>query len=538
MAHPTTEFESLLLRERQLVLEARQRQVIRNRWLLIGVAVALAWGGRALGVLPVGYGTALGLALFYAAFNLGFGALVRAGRFSQRQFYAGVVLDAVMLCAFATTLQEHAYMVAPGIMYAISSYAVGMPRAAKTVFFTALLAYPTARVYGYADAGLTVPWPRLGIEWFFLFAMAWSSIAPPASVTRRLRRVREALARMEEGDFTTVLPSRHLDDLGFLSVSVNSMGATVGAIVRDIQAQSEDLLRLADELAATAEEVHASADQIGATTADLSSEAQRQMALVSGGQSAVSQVADASRALSGRASGSAEGARLLAAEAALHAQRVERASSLLVELESEFQRSHASMTELEDAGERVGGFVVAIQQIARQTNLLALNAAIEAARAGEHGRGFAVVADEVRKLAAQSGDSAREVAGVVETTREAILQVRGLLEAATRKLGGVGEVTDGGRAALSSIVDGLSRTVDFIQQIAAEAEGQRSAMDELLERMGEIREIAVTAAASAQQTAAATQEQSASMDGLTRHGQRMAETAVGLRERVTSFRVG
>jgi methyl-accepting chemotaxis protein len=538
MTPPTSDFESLLRRERQLVLEARQRQVIHNRWLLIVVAIILAWSGRALGVLPIGYGTALGLALFHGLFNIGFIALIRAGRFSERQFFAGVFLDALVLAGFAAMLQEHAYMVAPALLYAISSYAVGMPQAARIVFFTTLIAYPLARIYGYADAGLELPWGRFAIEWFFLFSMAWSSIAPPASVTRRLRRVREALARMERGDFTTVLPSRHLDDLGFLSVSVNSMSATVGGIVRDIQVQSEELLKLVDELASTAQEVHASAAQIGATTAALASEAQRQMTLVQGGEIAVTQVAAASRELSGSASGSAEGASLLAAEAALHAERVERAASLLVELESEFQRSHASMAELEEVGERVGGFVVAIQQIARQTNLLALNAAIEAARAGEHGRGFAVVADEVRKLATQSGDSAREVAGAVVATREAIFQVRELLGAATGRLAGVGEVTHGGRTALNSIVAGLSRTVDFIQEIASGAERQRGSMDRLLERMAEIREIAATAAGRAQEVAAATDQQAASMDGLTHHGQRMAKTAVSLRERVARFRVG
>jgi methyl-accepting chemotaxis protein len=377
----------------------------------------------------------------------------------------------------------------------------------------------------------------IAIETVFLLSTAWLATTGPIAYTRRLRRVRQALAAASEGDLTRRLPERHLDDIGFLSVSVNGMSKTVGEMVREIQGRSQSLARLSDVLASAAEEVHASARQIGDTTGDVAQGAREQLGLIAESGAAVDEVSREGEELRARAVASSGEARGLAVEARAHAERIGRAGGLLMELRDDYGRLEAAIDGLEAAGSRVAGFVSTIQEIAEQTNLLALNAAIEAARAGEQGRGFAVVAGEVRDLATQSATSAGDVAGVVARTAAAIAEVRERLRAGSGRLGGVGDVAEAGRESLGLVVSGLERTVQFVERITGDVERQAAALGGIREAMDRVRGIGEAAAERAEHAATASEQQRAAMDQLAETGRRTAGTAVDLDALAGRFRV-
>jgi methyl-accepting chemotaxis protein len=360
----------------------------------------------------------------------------------------------------------------------------------------------------------------------------------PLAYTRRLQRVRKALARAQEGDFTARLPDRYLDDIGFLSVSVNAMSQTVGEMVRQIQEHAASLASLSDTLASTAAGVQDAARVIGEATSAAAEEADQQLALVARGEESVSAIAGASVELRMEAARSAETAHGLRGEAQEHARRVDRAGGLLVELSDDYRRLEGAVDALEAAGARVSVFVEAIQEIAEQTNLLALNAAIEAARAGEQGRGFAVVAGEVRQLAAQSAASAAEVAGVVGETSAALAEVRGRLHAGSARIGGVGAVAGAGAESLGSIIQGLERTVEFIDRITADVDRQAGAMEALRDDVSRIRVIAGAAQDRARLAAAAAGHQHGAMEQLAATSARTAQTAGTLSGLAGRFRAG
>lgn len=142
------------------------------------------------------------------------------------------------------------------------------------------------------------------------------------------------------------------------------------------------------------------------------------------------------------------------------------------------------------SSDKIGEIVSVINDIADQTNLLALNAAIEAARAGEHGRGFAVVADEVRKLAEKTSKATKEIAGMIKTiqadTQEAILS----MERGTKQTRDNVEYANGAGDALKEIVSGVQKTSELIRQNATAVEEQSSTADEITNRVNEIAEIA------------------------------------------------
>jgi methyl-accepting chemotaxis protein len=535
-ASSSAHFSELFARERLLVMQERHRQAIGARWAITTLAIVLALGGIFTHVFQVSVPLALGLALASFIANAVALALHRAGRFSPGQFWGMMLFDAVMILGLTAALGPHGYLVMPLIVFTVAGYALGMPRAARAQWTAMIVVYPLGRVLGAAVADAPADWALIALESLFLLGSAWLAAVGPMAYTRRLRRVRQALAHAQEGDFTTRLPDRHLDDLGFLSVSVNRMSGEVGEMVRQIQEHAGSLATLSDAMAHTAEEVQAAARLIGDATVQGAEEAGQQMELVARGEASVDAVARESTDLREEAAKSMEAARGLREEAEEHARRVERAGSLLVQLTEDYHRLAAAVDGLEAAGARVSGFVTTIGEIAEQTNLLALNAAIEAARAGEQGRGFAVVAGEVRGLAAQAGASAAEVAGVVEQTAAALAEVRERLQAGSERIGGVGAVAGAGRDSLGIIVQGLSRTVEFIERITADVDRQAAAMQTLREDVARIRTLADSSVARARRSAGAAEEQRHAMEELAAGSHHTAATAATLAALAGRFR--
>jgi methyl-accepting chemotaxis protein len=531
----TREFNDLFARERWLVMHERHRQAISKRWFLIFLAVGLGLVGRLTGVTHVSSPAMYTLSLSTFLGNLLVAVLDRGGRYSSWQFWFISTLDLVLLAGFCWALGPQGYLVLPFFIYSIGGYALGMPRAAQVQLGLSAVLYPLARVLGIGYAGVT-PF-TIVIETLFLVGPAWLATIGPVAYTRRLRRVRQALARASEGDLTSRLPERHLDDLGFLSVSVNGTLRTVGDMVRAIQERAQSLARISDLLSSTADEVHSAARLIGETTGQVARGALEQLELIEQSGVRVEEVSQEGENLRQQAVTSSAEARVLGHEARAHADRIGRAGGLLVELREDYVRLEASIDALGDAGARVSGFVTTIQEIAEQTNMLALNAAIEAARAGEQGRGFAVVAGEIRDLASQSAASAAEVAGVVEHTAAAIAEVRERLRAGSERLGGVGDVADSGRESLGLVVSGLERTVRFVEHITADVERQAGSLGEMRSAIARIRDITQAASERAQHAAAATQQQQAAMDQLNETSQRAAGTAVDLDALASRFQV-
>jgi methyl-accepting chemotaxis protein len=537
MSSDPKDLTSLFARERLIVMEARHRQALTQKWPIAALyALAPLIGWLSPGSL-VSVRLAAALAGFVLLVQVGSWWVVRVRPFAAHHFWLAHAADVVALGLLCVLLGERGYLVMPLILFAVAGYGLGMPRAAHVSLAAAAVIYLPFRALGFSAAGLAVPWTLLGVEWLVLIGVGWGIMRGPVAYTRKVRRVRKAVGALEAGDFTVRLPARTLDDIGFLSMSMNHMSDSVGGVVEEVQGQARELAALSDQLASTAEEMNGSARRVGDSTAEMAAEVERQMELVSEGRRAAERVTAESASLRGETAASAGEARRMAKEAARHAEQIGRASELLEQLETDYRRSAAAMEELEEAGQRVGGFVSAIQQIARQTNLLALNAAIEAARAGEHGRGFAVVADEVRKLASQSGESAREVSGVVEDTRSAILEVRGQLDRASEKLAGVGQVTDGGRSSLEMIVSGLGRTVGAVEETAARIEVQSDAMEGLLDGMLRVHEIARLTVERSRANAGSVAEQVSMMTELSSTSQLLASSAQRLNGAAARFRV-
>lgn len=216
---------------------------------------------------------------------------------------------------------------------------------------------------------------------------------------------------------------------------------------------------------------------------------------------------------------------------------VSKAVTQMAQIENTVNSSAKVVSKLGEQSKEIGEIVGTISGIASQTNLLALNAAIEAARAGEQGRGFAVVADEVRKLAEQSQEAAKKIAELisdiqVDTERAVVAMQTGTKEVKTG-------------AEVVNLAGGAFREIaNLVVQVADQVETSSKAMDKMVAESQrivtaseQINQISSKSAGEAQSVSAATEEQLASMEEIASSSQALAQLAQDLQQEVAKFKV-
>ncbi|HEX6588580.1 MAG TPA: methyl-accepting chemotaxis protein [Longimicrobiales bacterium] len=530
-------FDQLFARERMLVMRARHAEAISRRWGFVLLLGALAVFGAFSDVVRVSLDLALGLVVWASVSNALVDWLRRSGRFAPWQFWMMIAVDTTLICGLTAALGAHGYLSLVAIVYLVTGYALGLPEASQIQLALLGIAYPLGRAASYLSEGVAVPFEQITVETLFGMGMAALTMRGVVDVANRLRATRHTIASIEDGDFTVRLPAERLDDIGFLSVSLNSMLDTLTFTVREIQRQASELTGMSEQVASASHQIERAAQSFGSSTNTLASDAETQMTLVDEGRRAIETAARAGTRLRREAANSADEAKRLMAGTDGHAARIAEASELLESVGGDFARAADAMQTLEHAGERVGGFVSTIQEIARQTNLLALNAAIEAARAGEFGRGFAVVADEVHKLAAESENSAGDVSGTVTEISRAIHDLRRRIAENNQRLSGVGHVAGANRESLNQVVSGLQSTAGFVQEMADSLEENAQAIGRIQDIMDRVQQIGRQTLDHSHSNATAAEEQLGELRRLVSGSQRLARSAERLSALAAQFRV-
>jgi methyl-accepting chemotaxis protein len=332
----------------------------------------------------------------------------------------------------------------------------------------------TLLVLGAAIAGI------VALVGFFVSVKLVKPIAPIVARAQQIAK----------GDLSgELLPIKSNDELGTLTTAMNEMTNSLRDVIRGVSGASR-------EVAAASSQIAASSEEIAAGMNEQSSQVHRVSAAIEEMAASVIEVAQKSA----DAARSAEDAGKLATDGG---SVVQQTIDGMNSISDAVTRSADSVKELGKRGEQIGQIVAVINDIADQTNLLALNAAIEAARAGEHGRGFAVVADEVRKLADRTTQATEEIGQSIK----AIQKETG--EAVSRMNAGTTQVQQGAQRAgeagqsLQRIVSSSREVAAMIQSIAAAAEEQSSASDEVAKNVEQISQVSQQTAEGGKQAAQA-----------------------------------
>lgn len=391
--------------------------------------------------------------------------------------------------------------------------------------------------FGQAHPELAVPITHTALAATLLIVVSSQLVPLPSRLIRRVRQARAHMNAAEHGDLEARAQARHNDELGFLERSFNNMLTELSALIATVQGEADELAAVAEQLTGASSTLQARAAEVASGSRSLSEELAEQRHSVENGAHSSRQARDAAESAKQRADATAMDAQTLDGAAETSRMAIEKAATTLIHVGEGVSSAAAQVKLLEPASERVGEFVATVSRIARQTNLLALNAAIEASRAGEHGYGFAVVAEEIRKLAGESAQAAKAIAATVQNVRGDIADAVDAMEGTAREVAGAGGIAREATQALSSMVDGIARIADRSQQAAVLARTQASLAGSVAGAFETVDEFANRASGGAQRAAEAAAAQRVSIQELSRSAEQLSETADRLRNAVGRYQV-
>jgi methyl-accepting chemotaxis protein len=350
------------------------------------------------------------------------------------------------------------------------------------------------------EHGVFLKWLSVGISLFAVVFNGMLSFLTIRDLSRGVNDLSGTMSSLAEGDLTVHAEYQGQDELGQIAASLNQM--------------SERFLLTIQELASAASQVATTAEETLAVSNETNRNIQYQHQEVELVATAMNEMNATVHDVANNAVSASEMAGDANTQASNGKRVVETTMEAIESLAGEVSETSEAIRSLAKDSENIGSVLDVIRSIAEQTNLLALNAAIEAARAGEQGRGFAVVADEVRNLAQRTQQSTEEIQGMIERLQKGtVIAVSAMEKSQNKAQASVDQAVAAGHSldAIKEAVDGIT---DMNTQIASAAEEQSAVAEEINKNISNISHIAEQSSAGAEQTASASKQLAQLAEGL------------------------
>ncbi|XAP46624.1 methyl-accepting chemotaxis protein [Bacillus pumilus] len=352
------------------------------------------------------------------------------------------------------------------------------------------------------------------------------------SIRKPLIALSESAEKISQGDLTQHIEVRTHDEIGKLAQSFNEMSAKLKQVIQAVQNSIENVAASSEELTASAGQTAQATEHITSSIEQFSNSNEHQNDMIE--KSSV-QLNEMDRSLShmvDTTSHMMESSIDSSKTAQAGGELVQKTAGQMQTIEQAVKEAELVIQGLEQKSKDITNILGVINGIADQTNLLALNAAIEAARAGEAGRGFSVVAEEVRKLAEQSGSSSKEIESLTNEIVEEIEKSQNMFKQVA------GEVQSGLNITNETkITDKTSEMTEQMKQMNGTAKELSHGSNDISHAVNQIKELSRESSAGFQDIAASAEEQLASMEEISSSSATLSQMAEELRELIKQFKM-
>jgi methyl-accepting chemotaxis protein len=301
-----------------------------------------------------------------------------------------------------------------------------------------------------------------------------------------------ALSKLAEGDLTVQITSDYKGDLQMIKNGINTVAASLNKALSEVSESVSATASASNQISSSTEEMAAGSQEQTQQTAEVASGVEEMTKTILENTKNASFAADAAKDAGDKAR---DGGKV-----------VDETIDGMNRISEVVKKSAETVQKLGKSSDQIGEIVQVIDDIADQTNLLALNAAIEAARAGEQGRGFAVVADEVRKLAERTTKATKEIATMIRQIQKDTIEAVQSMEEGTSEVERGKALANKAGDSLKEIVEGAQKVLDIVAQVAAASEEQSTTAEQISRNIEAISTVAQESASGTQQIAHAAED--------------------------------
>ena len=415
------------------------------------------------------------------------------------------------------------------------------------------------------DEMLCISCPVIGTRWFMATIAYESELMEPVSnaltimmtvslvllaiifagivvavnhITKPLGTMMMVMRRLSEGDFSKQENNiKSNDELGRLAIALDNMRDEVAQVLNKVKYSAENLNSAVEHMSVTTNQSAQVSNQIAMSITDVAESSMKELDAVNSTNEEIDKFKSNVDNMSDVVQNAVEKGRKTSDVAADGGVKLKKAIEQIQRIEAATARSTKVVDSLGEQSMEIGKIVKTISEIAEQTNLLALNAAIEAARAGEAGRGFAVVADEVRKLAISSQEAAMDMSNI-------ITEIQSNTKLAVQEIESGNKEVVAGTKSIESTEEAFGSIISMVQDVSAQLENIAKVVSEMAnsgnviaKNISTVRESSKKNAEEAENVSAASEEQSAAVNGLSDASSKLADLAAELSSNVDKFKL-